>query len=238
MPLTTDPEEHALYAGVVANPLDNAPRLILADWYEENGLPERGEFIRLQMERVHLEPQLELPPERRPDRERLDAVREREQELAHLYIHNQGPWSKAEFALPVLHHSRHYIGQLWGDWFYRRGFVDQVLLSEASLAALVERICTQVPVTEFTLFDLPQLRSVSETENIKRMFYAPPYQKLFETWEGAACHWCEQVVGARKYLTLSYQWGHTGYKDRLYWHDAAGQTRAYFPSFYPQQTRD
>lgn len=46
MLLTDHPDERALYTGVVANPLDDAPRLILADWYEENGFEWRANWIR------------------------------------------------------------------------------------------------------------------------------------------------------------------------------------------------
>lgn len=46
MLLTNNPEELALYKGVVANPLDNAPRLIMADWYLENDYEWRSEHIR------------------------------------------------------------------------------------------------------------------------------------------------------------------------------------------------
>ncbi len=40
--------ERAFLQDVRDNPEDDAPRLICADWYEENGQPERAEFIRLQ----------------------------------------------------------------------------------------------------------------------------------------------------------------------------------------------
>jgi uncharacterized protein (TIGR02996 family) len=42
--------DEPLYRAVVAAPDDDAPRLVLADWYEENGQPERAEFIRVQVE--------------------------------------------------------------------------------------------------------------------------------------------------------------------------------------------
>lgn len=39
-----------LMKAVCASPADDLPRLVLADWLEENGQPERAEFIRLQCE--------------------------------------------------------------------------------------------------------------------------------------------------------------------------------------------
>lgn len=44
----TDAE--ALLAAVLERPEDDIPRLVLADWLEENGEPERGEFVRVQIE--------------------------------------------------------------------------------------------------------------------------------------------------------------------------------------------
>ncbi|HVL15136.1 MAG TPA: TIGR02996 domain-containing protein, partial [Gemmata sp.] len=52
-------EEEAFVAAIVASPADDTPRLVFADWLEENGRPARAELIRLQ---CRLE----------PDRERFD----------------------------------------------------------------------------------------------------------------------------------------------------------------------
>jgi uncharacterized protein (TIGR02996 family) len=43
-------DERALLAAIVAAPDDDLPRLVYADWLEENGRPERAEFIRVQIE--------------------------------------------------------------------------------------------------------------------------------------------------------------------------------------------
>ena len=45
----------ALYAAILANPADDAPRLIFADYLDENGEPERAEFIRAQVELARLD---------------------------------------------------------------------------------------------------------------------------------------------------------------------------------------
>jgi uncharacterized protein (TIGR02996 family) len=44
----SDREYLALLESVLANPDDNAPRLIISDWLEEHGFDERAELIRLQ----------------------------------------------------------------------------------------------------------------------------------------------------------------------------------------------
>lgn len=46
----TDPEYLALLRRILENPVDDAPRLIIADWLEGNGQNERAEFIRVQCE--------------------------------------------------------------------------------------------------------------------------------------------------------------------------------------------
>jgi uncharacterized protein (TIGR02996 family) len=43
-------DRKALLRGVIDNPDDDTPRLVMADWFEENGEPDRAEFIRLQVE--------------------------------------------------------------------------------------------------------------------------------------------------------------------------------------------
>jgi len=40
----------ALLADVIANPADDTPRLVYADWLDENGHESRAEFIRVQIE--------------------------------------------------------------------------------------------------------------------------------------------------------------------------------------------
>jgi uncharacterized protein (TIGR02996 family) len=44
-------DREALVRAVLAAPEDDAPRLVFADWCDENGDSEWAEFIRLQVER-------------------------------------------------------------------------------------------------------------------------------------------------------------------------------------------
>jgi uncharacterized protein (TIGR02996 family) len=50
------PDYLALLAAVRANPADDLPRLVLADWLRENGQPERADFIEVQCEIARLRP--------------------------------------------------------------------------------------------------------------------------------------------------------------------------------------
>lgn len=57
------PEVLAFLTEVRANPDDDTPRLILADWLTDHDEPERGEFIRLQCRLAKMK---EDDPQRRP----------------------------------------------------------------------------------------------------------------------------------------------------------------------------
>src|SRR5579885_2592247 len=78
--------DEGFLADVVAHPDDDAPRLIYADWLEEQGQPERAEFIRVQC-------RLAVSPED-------GALRRREREL--LATHGEAwraevpAWARAE----------------------------------------------------------------------------------------------------------------------------------------------
>lgn len=95
----SDPRARAFLDNILANPDDDMPRLIFADWLEEQGNVARAEFIRAQVERAT------LPAwDARAVRLRL---RERELLAAH-----EPEWREE---LPRIK------GILWGD--FRRGFV-------------------------------------------------------------------------------------------------------------------
>lgn len=47
---TAHPEYRAHIAGIIQNPADDLPRLVLADWLDEHGQHDRAEFIRVQCE--------------------------------------------------------------------------------------------------------------------------------------------------------------------------------------------
>src|SRR5690242_5801815 len=49
-------EGDSLYQAILANPDDDAPRLVYADWLDEHGQPERAEFIRVQCAMARIPP--------------------------------------------------------------------------------------------------------------------------------------------------------------------------------------
>jgi uncharacterized protein (TIGR02996 family) len=68
-------EERALWAAIRANPRDDTPRLVYADWLQENGGEDRAEFIRVQIELA------KLPYDRRMKRKERKLLEGREAEL-------------------------------------------------------------------------------------------------------------------------------------------------------------
>src|SRR5438552_1524865 len=95
--------EGALVRDILANPADDAPRLVYADWLEENGDSERAEFVRVQIEHARLD----------PDDEQRQALAQRAQTLVEAHGKR---WCESlpRWAGPV-------------SWWFRRGFVADVV---------------------------------------------------------------------------------------------------------------
>ncbi|MBY0513340.1 MAG: TIGR02996 domain-containing protein [Gemmataceae bacterium] len=101
--------EEGLLAAITAHPTEDTPRLVYADWLEENGQPVRAEFIRVQCAVKHLE---ELPAEK---------------QRPHVHL-----WRRNQELLD--HHRRDLLGPLGDDLTYfdavfDRGFLTQLTVS-------------------------------------------------------------------------------------------------------------
>jgi uncharacterized protein (TIGR02996 family) len=135
----------AFLRDISEHPEDDAPRLIYADWLDENGQPERAEFIRLQ---CRLAGHDEDAPER-------PALVEREQAL----LHNHGEVWKAE--VPTI------SGVSFSD--FQRGFLHSARIDlnrwkkgrERKVAALF----AAAPVEELTLDDATPAQLSSLLDN-------------------------------------------------------------------------
>src|SRR5262245_28921066 len=57
--------ENAFIADIAATPDDDTPRRIYADWLEENGQPQRAEFIRVEVEMAQVWPDEDNEPSER-----------------------------------------------------------------------------------------------------------------------------------------------------------------------------
>jgi uncharacterized protein (TIGR02996 family) len=128
-------DEEALLAAIIANPDDDLPRLVYADWLDENGQPDRAEFIRVQIELAH------KPGD---DGERI-RVTERQTELLAKCAKT---WSKP-------------IRELCpgAGFTYRRGFIEQVRTEHRYYIQSLTRLLRLTPLTDVivtcSLVDLP-----------------------------------------------------------------------------------
>jgi uncharacterized protein (TIGR02996 family) len=111
--------EDAFLRAVLAEPDDDAPRLIYADWLEERNDP-RGEFIRIQCELARIPAD---DPRRKP-------LRAREQEL-------EGRHRRAWLG------RLHSLAYLWG---FRRGFAEEVALPAHEFLAHADTFFRATPV--------------------------------------------------------------------------------------------
>lgn len=121
----------ALFRAVCENPADETPRLVYADWLEENGHAERAEFIRLQCEKWNLCPAY-------PD---VTAARTRASDLSREF-------GEAWYAeLPVI------AGVEWSDLFVR-GFVDAAWVEPArDVPAQLAALFAATPLQHLTLIE-------------------------------------------------------------------------------------
>jgi uncharacterized protein (TIGR02996 family) len=121
-------EAAAFLEHIRANPTDDAPRLVYADWLDEHGQPERAAFIRIQIERAGL-----------PKWDALQvglSFRERA-----LLRANLGRWRDELPTLP---------GVTWGA--FRRGFVAAVGFGTfTALKANAAAVWAAAPVQEATV---------------------------------------------------------------------------------------
>jgi uncharacterized protein (TIGR02996 family) len=122
----------ALFRAVCENPADDTARLVYADWLDENGNPDRAEFIRLQCEASYISPAFPSEAARRARASQL--------------LKEFGNQWYAEF--PDLD------GVVWGS-LYVRGFIDSVDIEDArALGATLDSIFAAVPIRYLTVLDL------------------------------------------------------------------------------------
>jgi len=133
----------ALLAAVIASPDDDLPRLVFADWLDENGDPDRAEFIRLQI--AHARGTLDLG----------GLVREKVLLQTHTAV-----WLAPMWAGGGALSTRRTHG------VFRRGFVDAVWMPAGWFVLYGDRLFAVAPVTELrVIFDHPGLEYSQFTES-------------------------------------------------------------------------
>ncbi|MBM3981508.1 MAG: TIGR02996 domain-containing protein [Planctomycetes bacterium] len=122
----------ALFRAICEHPREDTPRLVYADWLQENGLPERAEFIRLQCEAWALCPAYPT----------LTAARTRASDLLRAFgdrWYNELPF------VPGLE---------WGDLFVR-GFIDSArTVAMSDVGATLEGAFAAAPLRFLTVTEL------------------------------------------------------------------------------------
>lgn len=188
----------AFIASILAHPEDDLPRLVYADWLEENGDHERSEFIRVQCEICRLmmwrlphnggtSTGRDLAAERRAS---LKTLRKRERELWSTV------WLHVAAGLPGTHLCGSDLGTptvihaLAEEWQYpvRRGFVDGVTLPLASFMGGTCEACDgrglplrmiHPPPRRGDWPDCPTCAGTGRTEGIaKRLFESQPVMRV------------------------------------------------------------
>jgi uncharacterized protein (TIGR02996 family) len=120
-------ERETLIGAIAAHPREDIPRLAFADWLEENGEPERAEFVRVQCE---------ADRRRAGTRRRSDLLNRAEELLAEHQREWLGSWSE------------HLI-----DWEFRRGFLSRVRMSATAFLAQGNELFRFEPVGRLELVD-------------------------------------------------------------------------------------
>jgi uncharacterized protein (TIGR02996 family) len=129
-------DRDALFAGILADPDDDLPRLVYADWLEEHGRPAdvaRARFVRLQVEMARIDPLSDRFP-----RDYFAAA----DELAGLAAR----WLRAWLAeLPAA-----VAAEVWkrrpGADAFRRGFLESVQLPPEVFARVAPELFAAAPV--------------------------------------------------------------------------------------------
>lgn len=127
-------DHDALLAAILANPDDDTPRLVYADWLTENGDPDRGEFIRIDVELAR------TPPTTEADEQHRRALLSRRDELLKLH--------RSAWLAPFLPHVQ--------DPRFTRGFVSSIDISALTFLSHAEQWFALTPLVrvKFTTCDL------------------------------------------------------------------------------------
>ncbi|HJZ93978.1 MAG TPA: TIGR02996 domain-containing protein [Gemmataceae bacterium] len=139
-------EVQVLTRSVLEAPADDAPRLVIADWYEEYGDKDRADFIRIQCEIARLEPSvIKRVGNAHVDRDffRLSSLREKEEAIL-------GP-----SVIPARSRFK-WLGFSYTAGLgvrFHRGFVDKIALPFDAFWRNATKYFSKQPITQVALSD-------------------------------------------------------------------------------------
>ncbi len=170
--------EAAFMAEILAHPEDDAPRLAFADWLDENGQPERAEFVRVQVRLAGMRWTSQGTGEL-SWRDLADALRRREREILNANGFN---WTKGLIGTPwaVSAHENGLVllefgkPNVMGGAYFRRGFVEALTCPAADFLAHADALTAAAPIREVRLTTWPVVEVRHEAENRRVVVSLPP----------------------------------------------------------------
>lgn len=208
-------ERECLLRAVLENPLNDVPRMVYADWLEENGEPDRAEFVRLQIELAQITYKDQICRKCKvrcddnkskyceygsdPDGKnghnwenlRRDILRKRESDLRHgkeMRLVSDGFASL--FGLSGIFGTDHgFEGGVGGlRWKWQRGFIFSISLSCRDFMEHAKAIFSAEPVMEVRLVDrVAAIRSGHSVNG--EIPLPPPYGWAWQQNNRATAYW-------------------------------------------------
>lgn len=231
----------ALLAAILAQPAEDTPRLVYADWLQENGQPERAEFIRVQCKLARTpEPEYKTISSLLPDVATYHhgicvECRRLKTKCRYHVLNMRSFWILRGHALEGM------PGENWEKWFTKvlpriqndgftptgydrpvRGFIESLRCRADDWIAHADAILAQQPVQKVALTTFPQFEDVTrrwETVDRKnRVFiWATVAGKLIELpplWEGE--RQAEPLLEARwPGITFEVAWNENEWWNRI-----------------------
>lgn len=162
-------DDQAFIAAIIANPADDLPRLVYADWLDDRGDP-RGEFIRVQVELAGLEVVADqfrvidiLRDGYGPTLRRRDALRRRERELFHAA---SGGWIEAMPRCTYNLVDTMSTSPRGDPWFVvRRGFPEHLAASWEQFARYADELRAATPLRKVRLTTRPRVTGRDDEPN-------------------------------------------------------------------------
>jgi uncharacterized protein (TIGR02996 family) len=148
-------EREALLHAVCENPDDDAPRLVFADWLQENGEDDRAEFIRLQIETAGL-----------PDGKKKQNRQAREKELLDRH--------KDEWSEPLKPYFAYYYSGIYAHHYappvtFQRGFVETIAMDVNTFIARGAEAFALAPIRGLRLQDAQSLDNLAGSKDLLRL---------------------------------------------------------------------
>lgn len=148
-------ERDALHAAICANPDDDTPRLVFADWLDEHGEHFRAEFIRVQIEAVRLPVGKKRAAKEARAKELLDA--------------HEKEWAKPIKRFVAGHHSGTYADLYRDPLVFRRGFVEVLSTDAETFCESADDIFASAPIRELRFDECGGFDDLAKCKHLLRV---------------------------------------------------------------------